>query len=676
VSSEDLTAPPGERHPRSLEEAGALYRRIVETTSEGIWIVDPEGHTAFANPAIARMLGYTPEEMRGRNAFEFLFEEDKEEALRNLQLRRQGQSAVYEFRLRHRDGSAVWTTLAASPIQADDGQFLGVLAMLTEITAKKKMEAALRESVDALEAIVEACPLAIITLDRALRVLMWSRGAHLVFGWEQAEVLGRPLPTVPEQGRPAFRSLLEDQLLESSPKELELRLVRKDGVPLDASAWVAPLRGEDGSVRAILIVLADTTARKKGEEDYSRLMSSEKDARAQARAERRFRELLEAAPDAIIEVDREGRIVLMNALTEKMFGYGREELIGQTVEALMPVELQHTHIQHRAEYWRNPLTRPMGTNLSLLARRKDGSAFPVEISLSPVGSEKGFRVTAIIRDVSERKQAEQEIRRIQERFTAELAAKNRELQQRSREAERASQLKSEFLASMSHELRTPLHTIIGFAELMLEEDAEPLTSQQRRFLGHVQQDSRHLLELINDLLDLSKIEAGRLELRPEEVGLFSALAEVLNSIRPLAVSRSITLEEPEPQTVILHADPLRIKEILYNLLSNAVKFTPAGGRVWVTVEQDHDMIHVAVNDTGMGIKPEEQQAIFDKFYQTGSTTRGVREGTGLGLAITKHLVEMHGGTIGVESEPGKGSKFKFSLPKLSLRNYGVRAGGR
>jgi PAS domain S-box-containing protein len=387
-----------------------------------------------------------------------------------------------------------------------------------------------------------------------------------------------------------------------------------------------------------------------------------------ARTERRFRELLQAAPDAIVEADHDGRIVLLNAMTEKMFGYSGKELLGESVEALMPLEFRNRHVQHRSEFWRHPSTRPMRIGLDLHAQRKDGSAFPVEISLSPVKSEEECYVTAIIRDVSDRKHAEQQFRAVQERLTAELTAKNQQLEDRNREIERANQLKSEFLAGMSHELRTPLHTIVGFSELLLEDGSEPLSEGQRRFIGHIQQDSQHLLDLINDLLDLSKIEAGGLELRPERFDFSSALAEALASIRPLAASKSICLDGPAEQVINLNADPVRVKEILYNLLSNAMKFTPEGGHVWISVEEEPHILQVTVSDTGIGISPEQQRAIFDKFYQVGSTTRGVREGTGLGLAITKRLIEMHGGTIAVESEPGKGSHFKFTLPKLGRRN--------
>lgn len=376
----------------------------------------------------------------------------------------------------------------------------------------------------------------------------------------------------------------------------------------------------------------------------------------------RFRDLLEAAPDGILEVELDGTIVLLNAAAERMFGYAREELLGQLIELLVPESLRSRHRTHRDHYAEHPITRPMGVGLELFARRKDGSEFPVEISLSPIRSTQGSRVIAIVRDITARKQAEAKINAMHQEFTAELAAKNQQLELRNREVERANRLKSEFLASMSHELRTPLHTIIGFADLLGEELKGALNSDQKRFVKHIQQDSRHLLELINDILDLSKIESGRLELRPEPFQAADAMSETLIALRPLAEQKQIRIEEKLDQNLMITADRLRFKEILSNLLSNAIKFTPEKGRISVESGEYPDGAFFAVADTGIGIEPSEQQAIFDKFYQLGSTTRGVREGTGLGLAITKSLVEMHGGRIWVESTPGKGSRFQFVLP--------------
>ena len=245
--------------------------------------------------------------------------------------------------------------------------------------------------------------------------------------------------------------------------------------------------------------------------------------------------------------------------------------------------------------------------------------------------------------------------------TAELAAANKELERQNREVERATQLKSQFLASMSHELRTPLNAIIGFSDLLAEKTAGHLTDKQQRFVGHVRNGARHLLQLINDILDLSKIESGLLELRRETFSVSEALPEVLSVIRPLAMAKKIRIEHAEEDFPV-YADRVRFKQILYNLLSNALKFTPEGGMVRVAGSTSDSLVCIAISDTGVGIRPEDQQLIFEEFRQAGETTRGVKEGTGLGLAITKRLVERQGGTIRVTSELGKGSCFSFTLP--------------
>ena len=375
--------------------------------------------------------------------------------------------------------------------------------------------------------------------------------------------------------------------------------------------------------------------------------------------------LLESLPDAIFQVDSSGRIVLANTEAERMFQRSREELLGLKVEALIPERFLSNHIAHRGHYGVHPVRRPMGAGLDLYAVRKDGTEFAIDINLSPLEGVETGHVLCVLRDVSPRRTAEEKIKTLNrslERRSSELTAVNQELSSQNREVERANRLKSEFLASMSHELRTPLNTILGFSELLSEERAGALNDKQKRFVKHIQHDAHHLLELINDILDLSKIEAGRLELRLEPFAMAVAVAEVLSSIRPLASAKSIVIDSNLDTTLILQADRLRFKEILYNLLSNAIKFTPASGHIWIDSVVEKGSVRILVGDTGIGITPEDQQAIFESFRQASATTKGVREGTGLGLAITKRLVEHHGGRIWLESEPGNGARFYFTLP--------------
>jgi signal transduction histidine kinase/CheY-like chemotaxis protein len=262
------------------------------------------------------------------------------------------------------------------------------------------------------------------------------------------------------------------------------------------------------------------------------------------------------------------------------------------------------------------------------------------------------------RDITKRKEAEEVVGAL----NVKLAAANKELELRNREVERANRMKSEFLASMSHELRTPLNAIIGFSDLLAEQIAGALAPKQQRFVSHIQQGARHLLALINDILDLSKVEAGRLELNRENVAVAVVLADVLTSIRPAAAAKNIPVHSSIGPDVTVFADRIRFKQVLFNLLSNAVKFTPEGGRIWVEASARRGRLTVSVSDTGLGIPIEEQEAIFDAFHQAGATTKGIKEGTGLGLAITRRLVEEHGGRIWVESDPGKGARLSFTMP--------------
>jgi PAS domain S-box-containing protein len=514
-----------------------------------------------------------------------------------------------------------------------------------------------------LEAIIKASPLAIIAVDPEDRVILWNQCAEQMFGWKESEVLGKPLPILP----PGLdRAALGIDLTAGPSHGIESVRVRKDGVQIPVSVWSARIASLGGR----LSVLADLTERREEERLRAALLEKERVALELAAAGQRFSLLLEAAPDAILEVDSDGRIVLANTEAERLFQRSREELTGFPVDQLIPERFRGGHEGYRDNYAHHPIRRAMGAGLDLYAVRKDGTEFAVDINLSPLQgiAEKGH-VMCVVRDVSQRRGAEERIRVLNQRLerrSSEVAAANQELSLRNQEVERANRLKSEFLASMSHELRTPLNTILGFSELLSEQTAGALNEKQKRFLSHIQRDASHLLELINDVLDLSKIEAGRLELRLENFPMAVAVAEVLTSVRPLAATKGITLDSDLDTRLVLQADRLRFKEILYNLLSNAIKFTRSAGRVWVQSSMLDELVCIVVGDTGMGIAPEDQQAIFESFRQAGATTKGVREGTGLGLAITKRLVEHHGGRLWVESEVGAGSRFFFTLPLSHL----------
>ena len=494
-------------------------------------------------------------------------------------------------------------------------------------------------------------------------ITSWNAGATRIFGYEAHEAIGQPGSLLAWPGEEErLEALLEKLRHGERIQHFEAARKHKSGRKIIVSLSLSPILDSDGTIIGIAKIARDITEQKAAHETIARnqlelsaLMEAQTNARAEAQAERKFRELIENAPDAILQVDSTGAIVIANRTAETMFGYTREELIGAGVDMLVPDACRPGHAAHREAFASAGMSRPMGQGLDLYARRKDGTQVPVEISLSSVTTENGVNVTAVIRDVADRKQSERRVRTLQESYMAELGA-------RQQEAERLNQLKSEFMASISHELRTPLHTILGFAELLGEAQGS-LTEKQTRFLHHIQTDAEHLLGLINDVLDLSRIEAGGLNLHTESLSLQSVVSEAVNSIRPYADSRSVALREIGNLDLRVSADPVRLRQILYNLLGNGAKFTQPGGEVWVAAAVDGAFVEIIVGDSGIGIAPEECTRIFDKFYQVGFTPGGVREGTGLGLSICKQLVEMQGGTIWVESKPNEGSRFHFTLPR-------------
>ena len=512
-----------------------------------------------------------------------------------------------------------------------------------------------------LAAIVQSCDDAIIGESLDGKITSWNAAAERIFGYSAEEVIGHSVADLAWPGMEGeARDLLERISRGERVWHIRTSRRRKTGEKVIVSLILSPIEGPDGKLIGVAKIARDITDRVALEESLVErdaqirlLTEREAQVRAEALAESRFRDLIQNAPDGILQVDEQGAILIANVAAETMFGYSEGELLGANVDVLVPAAGRAAHAHHRAAFSAAGVARPMGLGLHLSARRKDGSEFPVEISLSPTHEHEGVRVTAAIRDVTERRRMEQQVRLLQESYMAELVS-------RQKEAERLNQMKADFVAGVSHELRTPLHTIIGFADLMNEEIAGPLTETQRDFLTHIRKDSQHLLTLINDVLDLSRIEAGGLQVNLQKQRLQPAVAEAAGAIQPHAQAKGVALRYQVADEVVL-ADATRLRQVFDNLLSNAVKFTPPGGHILIAARPDGDRVNVTVSDTGIGISEKDQARVFDRFYQVGYA----KGGAGLGLAITKQLVQMHGGTISVDSEPGKGSRFQFSLQRAA-----------
>ncbi|MBZ5665113.1 MAG: response regulator [Acidobacteriia bacterium] len=379
--------------------------------------------------------------------------------------------------------------------------------------------------------------------------------------------------------------------------------------------------------------------------------------RAEARvreSEERYRKLFELNPQPTWIYDRETlRFLAVNKAALQNYGYSYEEFLSMTIQDIRPSEdipaLRKSVAALHDGQWECGVWRH---------RKKDGNVIFVEItsySFEFSGRPADFVIAV---DVTERQRAEKE----RQEFTERMAAANQELEVRNREVERATRMKSKFLASMSHELRTPLNAIVGFSELLADGTPGDLNAKQKRFVNHIKQGSVHLLQLINDILDLSKIEAGQIELRCEDFLVGDALPEVLSTIRPLAMVKNIQVRQKLETDRPVYADRVRFKQVLYNLLSNAVKFTSKDGSIEIRCYDDGAAVALSVTDTGIGIRPGDQEMVFEEFRQVEGSAGATQEGTGLGLAITKRLVEQQGGKISLKSEFGKGSCFTFTLP--------------
>jgi PAS domain S-box-containing protein len=485
-----------------------------------------------------------------------------------------------------------------------------------------------------------------------------------------------------------------------------------------------------------------------------------------------FRALVDAAPDGLLVCDGNGTIVVVNSQVEKLFDYAHEELVGQPVEILIPVHARARHGHHIASFVAAPRLRPMGQNLELRGRRKDGSEFPIEISLSPITTERGLLVIAGIRDITERHTLELANKRanaylvsavdaVQDAFTlfdehdrvvmlnsvarqmlggrdgeavigrsfgdllrdalangvfdfsnetrdslfARWSAYHRapsgtldvrsgtgrylrihdhktvdhgtvstivdvtddvlrtdELGRAREVAEAASAAKSEFLSSMSHELRTPLNAILGFAQLLERDRKRPLDERQLERIGHVLRGGEHLLRLIDDVLDLSRIEAGRISVSLEPVAIAGVLAEVGATLAPMANSSGITLAiEPVPVGVPhVIADRTRLAQVLMNFGSNAIKYNKPNGHVTFRTTSSPTHVRIVVSDSGVGIPAEQRAKVFEPFQRAGQET-GPIEGTGIGLTISRRLADLMHARVDFSSEVGRGSEFWIDL---------------
>ncbi len=468
----------------------------------------------------------------------------------------------------------------------------------------------------ALAGLLDAAPDAMVVVDAGGTIVLVNAQTERLFGYCRDELVGQPadllVPAAKRSAQPQHReAYLRDPVARRMGEDLDLRALRKDGTSFPADVTISPVESRRG-----LLVCAAIR-------DISR----------KRREERLFRGLLEAAPDAMVIVDREARIVLVNAQLERLFGYHREELVGRAVELLVPDGFAALHNAFRDGRGEVQRTAPMGLAEDLVARRRDDTEFAVEISLAPLETDDGLLISAAVRDITERKQIEQE----------------------------ANRVKDEFFATVSHELRTPLTSMIGYAEMM--EELEDLSPYGRRFLSVIQRSARRELRLVNDLLTIAAIEDSGLRVQVDDLDLEVVVLESVEAVRPPAEEASIELVVQTPGFAVpVRGDRDRLGQALDNLLSNAVKFSPPGSTVQVVLRLVGRHAEIDVADSGPGIGDSDAERLFERMFRSAEAVRQQVPGAGLGLPIALAIVEAHAGTITIPSTGPDGTTFRMVLP--------------
>ncbi|MBI4563729.1 MAG: PAS domain S-box protein [Planctomycetes bacterium] len=645
AAARDITTQ--KRMEEQLRDQQNYNRSLIESSVDALMTVDPNGIVTDVNEQTVRLTAYNRKQLIG-SPFVGYFT-DAERARSGVHKTFQENTVTnYELVLRSKAGRKIPVSFNAAVFRDTSGEIGGIIAAARDVTQAKQIEQELREQQTYTRGLIESNIDALMTTDTLGVITDVNRQMCEITGRASEELIGtlfKDYFTDSQRAEDGIRKVLSEDRVTN----YELTIQSKDGRQTVVSYNATTFKGADGRLRGVFAAARDITEQKRLEEQIR------KQNRELTETTAFLNNVLESSTEySIVAMDLEGKILAWNEGARRNYGYSPEEMVGR----------QSARVLHTPEDIASGRVKALidtafrtGKAEGVFERvRKNGQRFTASVAMtlrrSLDGSPLGY--VLISKDITEQKRLEEQLRR-----------KNEELEEQNRRVQEANRLKSEFLANMSHELRTPLNGIIGFAELMFDGKVGPVSAEHKEYLGDILTSARHLLQLINDVLDLAKVESGKMDFRPEKVDLVKLIGEVRDILRTLAARKRIRIEtHVDPQIPDVVVDPAKLKQVLYNYLSNALKFTPDEGSVRVRVgAEDSDAFRLEVEDSGIGIKPGDQGRLFVEFQQLDASAAKKYPGTGLGLALTRRIVEAQGGQVGVRSTPGKGSVFFAILPR-------------
>ncbi|XZG71003.1 PAS domain S-box protein [Chitinibacteraceae bacterium HSL-7] len=638
----------------SVWEQGVKSPGRSSVSAVGTITIDEQGQIRSFDAVSERIFGYTQAEVDGRNVSMLMpapYQEEHDGYLKRF--RDEGAPRIIgqgrEVVGRHKNGTDFPVWLAVNEVRI--GRERVFVGSIVELTEQKSIESDLAQSQETTRAILDTAINPIITIDAQGRVCSFNPAAEKLFGYLSDEVLGQNVKLImPQPYHAEHDGYLSRYLEEGNPhiigKGREVVGRKKDGTTFPMHLSVG--RMDVGGAPMFVGIILDISERKAAELELARSLET-------------TRAILDTAINPIITIDEVGQVCSFNPAAEVLFGYPKEEVLGQNVKVIMPDPYRSEHDGYLSRYLKDGNPHVIGKGREVVGRRKDGATFPMHLSVGRMDVAGETMFVGIIVDITERKSAEAELLKHRDRLAEMVATATSELKMAKEDAEAGARAKSAFLANMSHEIRTPMNAIIGFAEVVLQDDL--LSQTTRDHVRTILRSSRSLLGIINDVLDISKLESGKFELEVVPFHLPNVLNDVFRTVEHQLGEKGLgyhcQIDECVPPRVI--GDPTRLRQVLLNLLGNAIKFTDDGEvSMSVTCEEQLGVLRFAIRDTGIGMSEQQLAKVFDAFSQADASTTRNFGGTGLGTTISKQLVEQMNGKIWVESKWKHGSTFYFS----------------